>query len=316
MILVTGAFGFIGGHVVRALIDAGETVVAARHRNGDVPDFLAREVGRGLFVETVDIKSAVSIGDVVAKHGVDSVLHMAAPPLGALSAGEEFNLNMQGLGNVLEVASGADMRRVSLASSVAVYGGMGEGPFREDQPLRMVATSSTEAYKKAEEVLGQFVGGQTSLDVICLRIGNIYGPGYRSLVNAPSRMVHAAAQGVPGPLERQGAPEPYADDGADFCYVRDCARGLQLLHMSNDLKHKVYNVGSGRMSRFGEFAAAVEAARPGSTIRIAPGRGPAHVENAVMDIGRARADVGYAPRYGPREGVADYLEWLQAGHER
>jgi len=316
MILVTGAFGFIGGHTVRALLDAGERVVAARHRNGDVPEFLAAELDRRLFVETLDVRSRDDLEAVVRKHGVTSILHLAAPPLGALGPADEYRLNMEGLVNVLDVAHAQGLRRASMASSVAIYGGVSSGPFREDQPLRMSAASSTEAYKKAYEILAQFFADRTGLDVICLRIGHIYGPGYRSLVNLPSRLVHAAARGVPGPLPRDAAPEAFAEDGGDFCYVKDCARGLQLLHMATSLKSRVYNVGSGRMSRFAEFADAVAAAKPCASISLSAGRGPQHVNDAVMDISRAREDAGYVPAYGPSEGVAEYLAWLEADHDR
>ena len=316
MILVSGALGFIGSHTVRALIEAGQQVVAARHQNATVPPFLAGYVGKSLFVEPLDVCSIEAVRTLAARYTITSVLHLAAPPLGALGAAEEFQLNMQGLINVLQTAHERRMKRVSLASSIAVYAGVPKGPYREEEPLRMSPASSTEAYKKAYEILGQHLAGQLGLEVLLLRIGHIYGPGYRSLANLPSRLVHAAARGVAGPLPRAGAPEPFLEDGGDFCYVKDCAQGIKRLHLAERLSARTYNIGSGRLSRFGEFARAVQALEPAVSINIAPGRNPTQGEPAMMDISRARADVGYSPQFGPDAGIRDYLAWLAAGHER
>ena len=174
---------------------------------------------------------------------------------------------------------------------------------------------STEAYKKALELLALNYSRQTGLETICIRIAQIYGPGYKSLINLPSRLVHAAVKGVPGPLEMAGAHPAFEEDTGDYCYVKDCARGIQLLHMTDVLKHTVYNIGQGRAWTARDLAEAVRSVRGGAEIVLKEGRSPGQVD-LVMSIGRAHADVGYQPRFTPRTAIAEYVEWLEMGNER
>src|SRR5205823_5570607 len=92
--------------------------------------------------------------DVAKKHRVESIVHLAVPGLGALRPAEEYRVNMIGLLNVFEAARALSMRRVTVASSVSVYGSLPNGPFHESDALPITSTNPTEAYKKAWEILG------------------------------------------------------------------------------------------------------------------------------------------------------------------
>src|SRR5262249_29076836 len=133
--------------------------------------------------------------DVVRRHKVTGIIHLAVPGLGRLTPDEEFRSNMFGLFNVLHASREAGVRRLTLASSTAVYSGVPEGPFHEEMPLRMEANNATEAYKKGFEVLGLFYASQTGMDVVSARISGIYGPLYHSMANLTSRLTHAAVKG-------------------------------------------------------------------------------------------------------------------------
>jgi UDP-glucose 4-epimerase len=253
---------------------------------------------------------------VSEKYSVDSIIHLAAPAIGGLDPASEFRFNMNSLINTLALGKERNVRRVSIASSIGVYLGLGGGPFDEDVLVSLSPAMSTEAYKKSFELLARNYGHQTGLKIICIRIAQIYGPGYKSLINLPSRLVHAAVRGVLGPLETAGAHPAFEEDTGDFCYVKDCARGIQLLHMTDELAHAVYNIGQGRASTAGELANAVRSAKSGAEIVFKEGRNPGQIGNLVMNIGRAQADVGYEPRFTPQTAIADYIEWLEMGNER
>jgi UDP-glucose 4-epimerase len=314
MILVTGALGFIGAHTTRALIDAGQTVVAACHKSTTAPDFLAPKVGKTLILEQVDLLSIDALRHLAANYGVESILHLAAPPLGALDPSTEYRHDMGALINLLDIGREFDLRRVSIASSIAVYLGVEQGPFLERAPLRLTPSASTEAFKKACEVLGSYYAQRLSMDVVFIRIAQTYGPGYRSLFNLPSRMVHVAAHGrLP---EGAAAPEAFEDDGADYCYVKDCASGLQRLHMAPRLQHTTYNLGAGRAITPRELLEAIQTVKPDVEISLRAGRSPNATAQAFMSIDRAAADVGYQPQYSPATAVRDYIDWLAAGHTR
>jgi UDP-glucose 4-epimerase len=318
LILITGGMGFIGLHTAKAFLDAGEDVVVTKFRTTREPSFIKEHIGKRFFAETVDITNPFDMIEVARKHKVTGIVHLAVPAVGAVggqSVAEDYRVNMMGLINVLEAGRIAGVKRVSLASSSTVYGGTKlTPPFTEDAPLMLTAAQTTPAFKKAFEVLGDHYGVRTGLDVISLRITGIYGPLYHSMTNLPSRLVHAAIKGVPGPLSRPGQAIPYEDDISDLTYAKDCAKGIQMLQMATGLKHKVYNVGTGAAIRNGDLAEAVRKLVPGAQMTLQPGRSPTAPPNSFRDITRLKDDTGYTPQYTVESGVADYLDWLRAGN--
>lgn len=314
MILMTGGLGFIGAHAVEALLGSGEQIVATRFRTARIPSFLAEEIGKRVLVEALDVASPHAVIEVALKHKVTSIVHLVVTPLGALSPAEDYRLNMQGLINVLEAGRIAGAKRVSVASSSAVYAGLAAGPFREDMPVRLNPGHATEAFKKSFEALGHHYRERTGLEVVFLRIGNVYGPLYHSMNNLPSRLVHAAVRGEPGPLPRPGGRPDFAEDSSDFVYVKDCALGIRLVHTAPALRHAVYNIASGVATSGADFAAATAAAVPGARIALTPGRGPDYRPHAELDLSRITGELGYRPRFNAAIGIADYAAWLKAGN--
>ncbi len=144
MILVTGGMGFIGLHTARRLLDAGEDVVLTRYRRWRLPDFLAAEQGRRVHVEALDLADGWALLDVLRRHRVDGIVHLAAPALGTAPA-QEVAAATRGLVNVLEAARQHGVRRLSVASSLAVYSNAGPGPWHEDLPLPVASDSHTAA---------------------------------------------------------------------------------------------------------------------------------------------------------------------------
>src|SRR5581483_590502 len=144
MILITGGMGFIGLHTARKFLDAGEQVVITQYTARREPDFIKDELGKRVFVERVDVSSPHDMIEVVRKHKVGGIVHLAVPGLAALTAAEDYRVNMMGLINVLEAARVNDVKRVTFASSATVYGGLADGPFREDALLPVQSTNATE----------------------------------------------------------------------------------------------------------------------------------------------------------------------------
>src|SRR3954471_17027699 len=151
MILITGGLGFIGLHAARAFLDAGESVVLTRYRSARVPEFLADEVGKRVFIEPVDMNSPYLIMDVMRKHKPTAICDLFVPRRGTLPAGEDYRVKMDGFLHLLEAARFGDVPRVAHASSLSVYGSVEEGPYRDSLALPVTSRSETEAFKKAEE---------------------------------------------------------------------------------------------------------------------------------------------------------------------
>jgi UDP-glucose 4-epimerase len=311
VILITGGMGFIGLHTAKRFLEAGEDVVLMQHQARREPDFLKRPGGPSAIIERADITSSYDVLELVRRHGVTGIVHLVAPPVRGVSPAEDYRINTQGLLNVLEAARVSGVGRLIVGSSGSVYLGLPQGPYDEDLPLPIESRNPVEAYKKALETMALHYASRTGLSVATARLGHIYGPMYYSLVNLPSRLCHAAkAERAPDYGDAPGGV-PFAGDEGDFCYVKDCAKGLQLLAMAPQLRHHVYNVGGGVAITNGDVAGAVTAAVPGFAAGLRPGRSPQARSNPVMALDRIKQDAGYVPDYSIGTAIADYIGWLR-----
>jgi UDP-glucose 4-epimerase len=315
MILITGGLGFIGLHTARSFLDAGESVVLTHYRVRRVPDFIKDEIGKRAFIETLDVTAGHDVIDLVRRRKITGIVHLAVPGLGALSAAEDYRVNVTGWINVLEAARLGDVRRVGLASSVAVYAGLPAGPFREDALVPVESANATETFKKSMEILAMHYSSRTALEIVMLRIGTPFGPLYHSLAAPTSRICHAAAKGVPVDFKAARGGAPHEDDEVGAFYVKDCARAIQLLQMADKLSHRVYNIAGDGPITYREFTETVKKLAPNTPIELPPGNGPRHRPNAYMDIDRIKKDAGYRPQYDLERGVAEYLDWLRVHSE-
>ena len=97
MILLIGGLGFIGMHTARALLDAGESVVATWFSTRRMPKFLEDEVGKRLFPERMDVSKTFEVFDVVGRHKVDSIIDLMAPPAVGASPHYDYHMYTTGL---------------------------------------------------------------------------------------------------------------------------------------------------------------------------------------------------------------------------
>jgi UDP-glucose 4-epimerase len=316
MILVTGGMGFIGLHVTRSLLDLGEQVVITRYRTTRLPSFLADFVGKGLTVIPLDLGDMAAVGAALREHKINSIVHLAVPPRTNLSPIEEIIGSTRATLGLMSAAVEAGVARVTAASSLAVYmSSVIAGSPREDMPLPLSAVHPIEANKKIDEVIEAFLTNSGALRVIRARIGNIWGPCYHSMMNAPSRLAMLAL----GQEERfAGRPDPLnarADDLLDLLYVRDCGRALALLHTQADLAHNVYNVSGGTMTRYADLADAIGQAAGSSLTLQQPDRAPTGKADGHMDISRLQQDTGFMPTFDLATATADYIAWLRTNPE-
>jgi UDP-glucose 4-epimerase len=312
MILVTGGLGFIGLSTARSLIDLGETCVLTRFHVARDPEFLSEEFGKRAFVEQLDVTDAASFQALGEKYDITGIIHLAVPGIGALGPFDDFKTNMNGLINAMEAAKNWNVKRISIASSLAVYGGVSELPYSEDMRLPLVGRNPTEAFKKSYEILSGHVADRAGIESVSLRIAGIYGPLYHSMANLPSRLVHAAVFNSDPDFSRG---TPYAADGSDMCYVKDCGRGIALVQTTDHLNHRVYNVAAGFQTTAGDLVEAIHKVIPDAKLDIPAGYDPAGTGIVPwLDITRIREDTGYEPEFSTETAIADYIAWLRAGN--
>ena len=306
VILVTGAMGFLGSHVVRALADLGHGCVATSHRaRVDLADTVSVE-----HVDVSDRDAMVALGE---RYAIDGIIHLADPALTHLSdpdAGPatllaDMRAGADALFNVLGCAVAWGVRRVTVASTIGVYGGLPDLRGLDEQlPLQMDSGANiVAASKKSAELLVSVMRGR-GLDAINVRLPAVWGPLGRkeSRFFAAPALIHAAVSG-------ESPPTAYADDAIDLLYVKDCARAIALLQIATRLGHSTYNVGSGRATSNAEVAAAIKRAVRGAELPLTPGRSP-HGAEAFFDTTRLQTDTGFKPEYDLDRAAADYVSFL------
>ncbi|MCJ7824172.1 MAG: SDR family NAD(P)-dependent oxidoreductase, partial [Anaerolineales bacterium] len=236
-ILITGGAGFIGSHLVRGLLDRGDRVrVLDNLSTGSKANLTGLEVD---FIEG-DIHDATVVQESIKD--VDAIFHLAAFISVAGSMEDPltcYETNLNGSLNVLMQASQAGVRRVVLASSAAVYG-ESESTVAENHPLNPLSPYA--ASKLAMEQAAKLFSESFSLETVCLRYFNVYGPR-----QSPDSQYAAAVPIFIGAMFAGEAPMIFGDGSQtrDFIYVGDVVRALLLAAEQEKAKGEVMNIGGG-----------------------------------------------------------------------
>ncbi|MBN9429713.1 MAG: GDP-mannose 4,6-dehydratase [Burkholderiales bacterium] len=318
-VLVTGAAGFIGMHVCRALLDKGEAVVGIDNLNDYYSPALKRaridEVARhpradGRFrFETIDVSDETAIPELFAQTPFRRVVHLAA------QAGVRYSLqaplayarsNLLGMTVMLEACRHAGTQHLVYASSSSVYGADAEVPFAEthrvDRPISFYA-----ATKVANEAMAHSYSHLYRLPATGLRFFTVYGPWGRPDM-AVWLFTEAIAAGRPirvfagGELLR------------DFTYVDDIVEGvLRVLEHppggDGQAPHAVFNIGNHSPNSVNELIAIIERHTGKQAIRDHQPMQPGDVERTFADVSRLAAAVGFRPSTPLDVGVQRFVDW-------
>ena len=304
-LLVTGAAGFIGSHLVERLLAEGHEVVGL---DSFVPYYpralkeenLERARGRPAFrfVET-DLRSD-DLGP--ALEGVDAILNLAAMA-GLARSWTDFDsyvgCNVVGLQRLLEAALARGITRFVHASTSSVYGLEAVG--NEDRPTRPVSPYGVT--KLAGEHLIEAFRLERGLEPVVLRYFSIYGPRQRPDM-AYRIFTEAMLDGLPIIVYGDGR------QSRSNTYVDDCVAGTIAALASG--RCGTYNIGGGQELTL-EDAIDIIAAEVGVTPRIERRpRRPGDQRRTMADVGRAAADFDYRPTVDPRAGLREQVRWTVA----
>lgn len=346
VVLITGGAGFIGSHLCDELLGAGYRVRALDDLRPQVhgarrerPAYLAKEVE--LLVGDVRDPEVVRR----ALDGVDAVYHFAA----AVGVGQSMyeiaeytSVNNMGTAVLLEALAKKPVSRLIVASSMSIYG---EGLYRDARgrevasiersldrlkagqwevvgeggtPLEPLPTPESKVPNLAsvyalskydQERLGLVVGRAYGIPTVALRFFNVYGP--RQALSNPYTGVLAifAARFLNGK-----APLIFEDglQRRDFVSVHDVARACRLALETPRAAGEVLNVGSGHSVTVREIATRMARALGKEIPAEITGKyRVGDIRHCFADVGRAREILGYAPKVGIEEGIAELAEWLQ-----
>ncbi len=304
-VLVTGGAGFIGSHLVEALLARGDEVrVLDAFDDAYDPALKRRNVAafRDRVVEG-DVRDPAAVARLV--EGVDAVAHLAARAgvrESLRSPALYQDVNVRGFAVLLDAARRAGAR-VVFASSSSVYGASTPLPFREDAPADR-PVSPYAASKRAGELLAHAAWAGWGLPVTCLRFFTAYGPRQRPGM-AIARFFRLARAGRPLPVFGDG------DSSRDYTYVSDAVDAV-LRALDRPLGFAVLNVGSGEPVRLDRLVERVARAA-GRTVAVErlPEQ-PGDVPATLADNRAAREALGWRPTVTLDEGLARYRDWLDA----
>jgi len=305
--LVTGGAGFIGSHLVDALLARGETVRVVDNFATGSREYIASVRDRIDFYE-VDIVNLEALRKPM--HGVDYVLHQAAIPSVPRSVADPILTHeacATGTLNVLIAARDAQVKRVIYAASSSAYGDI-EGTYKhEDMPPRPLSPYAVA--KLVGEQYCQVFHTVYGLETVCLRYFNVFGP--RQDPNSPYSAV------IPLFMKAmlEGKPPTVFGDGRqsrDFTYIENVVQG-NLLACQADARvaGQVINLACGESINLLDLIAAINALLGTQIAPIFAEPRPGDVKHSCADIGRARELLGFAPSVSFEEGLRHTLAWLR-----
>ncbi len=309
--LVTGGAGFIGSHIVRALLTEGYRVRVLDDFSSGKLENLAGLKRERLEVQEGDIRDPRALQ--TALQGVEVVFHEAAFVSVPASMEDPLTchaVNDTGTLHLLEAARRAGVERVVLASSAAVYGDNDAFPLQEDLPPRPLSPYA--ASKAANELYARLYTVAFGLPVVALRYFNVYGPRQRP--DSP----YAAAIPIFARRMLAGQPPTIFGDGGqrrDFVFVGDVAQANLCAAESPAAAGEAINICTGREVSLLELIAVLRDLIPQAPEPVfAPPR-PGDIYRSVGNPAKAARLLNFRPQTTLRDGLSAVVEWMRSQPE-
>lgn len=305
-VLVTGAAGFIGSHLVEELMGLGARITAfIRYTSRASLGFLS-SLKSDLHIIAGDLTEFESV--YRAMKDQEYVFHLGAligVPYSFVHPREVVQVNTIGALNVLTAARETNPRRIVLTSTSEVYGTARHIPIDEDHPLQ--AQSPYAASKIAADKLGEAFYRSYGLPVAIARPFNTFGPR-QSLRAVIPTIIAQALRGGPIAL---GATSPTRD----FTFVKDTVRGLLRCAEVDRAVGEIVNLGTGREISIGDLAKRI-ASLTGVEVRIVSDEqrirpGSSEVQRLCCNAAKAAHLLDWQVKYSLEEGLKQTVEWFR-----
>lgn len=310
--LVTGGAGFIGSHIVSALLEQGASVrvldnfSTGRRENIEA---LTRKFGRDqLEVLEGDVRSASDVGEAV--DGVEVIFHSAAfvsVPQSMDEPQECFDVNVTGTSLLLDAARRAGVRRVVVASSAAVYGESDALPLIEETPLQ--PKSPYALSKRVNEMYAELFTSAFGFEVVALRYFNVYGPRQR-----PDSM-YAAAVPIFARRLLDGKPVTIFGDGGqtrDLINVRDVVRANLIASEHPRAAGHAFNVCTGVETRLLDLIEVLYDLFPNAPAPEFAAPRAGDIYRSVGSPQKAKEMLGFEAQVSLEDGLKEVVEWMRA----
>jgi len=317
--LVTGGTGQIGSFLCDELAEEGHKVVCLDFKpNMDNVSQIADKIT----VVTGDVENLGELADLVKRHSIDRIIHLAAFLVFDSKArpSKAYQVNIMGTNNVLEAARLLDVNKTVLASSVSVYGDI--RPRRpgvvDEQDYLNTPFDPYSTSKIANELMGRFYRENYGLDLTCLRVTAAWGPRrYSGYTGRFNEVIRKAAIG-----EDTDVPEDfsYREMRLKWLYVKDAGHGFSF---ASKVKGKsssyLYNLGSKEAFGWRELVQALKEVCPERKIGIRELEKPTAMSMTVagpngldVDCSLIYDEMGFKPQFTLRSAVKDMVRYERA----
>jgi UDP-glucuronate 4-epimerase len=320
-LIVTGAAGFIGSHVAKALLARGETVIGVDNLNSYYDPQLKQDRLAGLqnFPNFQLIKADVQDREAIfalidANPQVEVIVHLAAQAGVRYSIEDPYsyiNSNVMGQTVIFEAAKRMKhCRNLVYASSSSVYGRNEVQPFSIDHAVSH-PSSIYAATKLAAEHLAEAYSWGFKIPTIGLRFFTVYGPWGRPDM-APHLFSNAIVKGEPIKVFNHG------NMYRDFTFIDDIVAGVlgAIDHppqaVTGQARHKIYNLGSKNPEKLMDFIATLEAAMGRTTEKVFLPMQTGDVVSTSADITESIRDLGFKPTTTIADGLPQFAAWYKA----
>ena len=308
-VLVTGAGGFIGSHLVERLISEGAIVRAFVRYNSRGSLGLLHQL-----TEKVRSQIEIILGDLrdtsaveVAVRGVSHVFHLGALiaiPYSYIHPVEVVETNIMGTLNILQAARAVSLERVVHTSSSEVYGTALHVPIEEAHPLQ--GQSPYSASKIGADKIVESYYRAFDLPVVTLRPFNTFGPRQSSRAIIPSII----SQALTSDVVRIGNVEARRD----LTYVADTVQGFLNIAEVKGIEGETFNLGTGQEVSISELAHVIfELMAKSPKMEVEPARlrpEKSEVERLLSDNRYARRRLKWEPRVPLKEGLVMTIDWI------
>ncbi len=304
--LVTGGAGFIGSHIVHALLARGDSVRVLDNFSTGTRQNLA-EFKQQIEIIEADLRDRQLV--IEAVRDVDYIFHQAAfvsVPQSMRDPAECLDVNVQGTATLLEAAREAGVRRVVMASSAAVYGDSRALPLDEDALLHPLSPYA--ASKRIDEIYAQLFTDAFGLQAVALRYFNVFGPRQR-----PDSQYAAA---VPIFIRRMldGKPITIFGDGGqtrDLIYVGDVASANLLVAEHPAAAGQVFNICTGQETKLLDLIKILKELFPKAPEPLFTETRSGDIYRSVGDPAKARELLGFEAQSSLAEGLKATVAWMK-----
>jgi NAD dependent epimerase/dehydratase len=309
-VLVTGAGGFIGSHLVEKLVTEGRRVTALVHYNSrndnGLLKFLPASVLREAEVLFGDVQDEYMLQKICM--GKDVVFHLAALigiPYSYIAPESYINVNVQGTLNILKSALRCNVGRVVHTSTSEVYGSAKYTPMDEEHPLQ--GQSPYSASKIAADKIAESFHRSFGLPVVTVRPFNTYGPRQSQRAVVPTIITQALDKGVVS----LGATASVRD----FNYVSNTVDGFFLCGNVPGIVGKVFNIGYGHSYSIADLVGKLSLML-GKKIEIKLDKDRLRPESSEVtklecNFDKARRFLGYTPCVTLEDGLKETIHFIQ-----